>query len=369
MSPVALLYILLASPIFSENLYRHSYHANELPTSHFNNVEHLFRTSPFEESSIFGEDSTFSPEWFMPKTHDRRSIVRELFPESALFGEESSIYEPIHNVVLRNIKLIRKLAEVNPEMVNVVVDKLFRPESRLFAEKLFRDVEPESVLLSHKLIKKNLPVYLREKIARRIVKNLLASTSSRRSILSEVSPIESIFSTESSFEEPIMTKIIEKLIRRNVLSSEEPKVHHVAKALRRLVKNVLPFEHSEELYTRRHFTASPIKAIRHMLKSTESRKIRKAIKNAIRREVLSTSSFKPEGKFCYECVHDCSSPMSFNSNECRMCEEICGSHWESPLTSTTSSVFGAKNIYGKEKLTEKLIEKLIKKLSTEELLF
>jgi len=356
----------LASPIFSENLYRHSYHANELPTSHFTNVERLFRTSPFEESSIFGEESTFSPEWFLPKTHDRRSIVRELFPESALFGEESSIYEPtlMHNVVLRNIKLIRKLAEVNPEMINVVVDKLFRPESRLFVEKLFREVEPESVLLSHKLIKKNLPVYLREKIARRIVKNLLASTSSRRSILSEVSPIESIFSTESTFEEPIMTKIVEKLIRRNVLS-ESPKVHHVAKALRRLVKNVLPFEDSEELYSRRHYTASPIKTIRRLLKSTESRKIRKAIKNVLSKNVLSTSSVMPEGNFCYECMHECSFSTWSNSNECRMCEEMCGNHWESPLTSTTSSVFGAKNIYGKEKL----IKKLIKKLSTEELLF
>jgi len=367
MSPIALLYILLASPIFSENIYsRHHLGEELLPVSHYSlkNIERLFRTSPLE--SILSTSTT--PSWLRrSNVFGRRSIVNELYPESSIFDEVST-FEPImRHFTLRNVEVIRRLAETHPEMINVVIEKLLRPESRLWAEKLIRHVEPESLLFSHKLINK-LPVYLREKIVRRLVKSVLPWTAStRRSILSEVLPIEE----STLFESPIMTKVLsEKLIRRNVEKKIVKKI--VKKALRMIKKSVSPVHFNVESML--HSTFSPINKM-FFKSSTEKRILKKLVKKIVKNVLRHkrTAGYTPmpwSNKWSKVCMM-CNTCMYNWTPMCNMCESVCD-NWMTPSFTPefTTSYFG-KNVYGEKKIVKKLIKKLNKlnKLSTEELLF
>jgi len=382
MSPIALLYVLLASPIFSEHLYHEKF-----PITNFGKNDLLERltVSPFETS-------TSSPlNWLLrSKVFGRRSIISELFP-----SEEFSMFEStMPRNIRRNVEVIRRLAEVNPEMVEIAVEKLFRPESRLFVEKMLRTVEPESLLLVEKLIRKNVPTFIREKIVRRFVKDLIKSPfhASRRSILRELNPIEeSIFSTPYSAYSPMfdelnvepMNKIwIEKLLTR----SEVPEVV-LSKLVRKMIKKNIFSSPVEELLSTR--TSSKSWLLRHIKKAVKVNELKALLKALYNVERVSPSTWTvrrllekvafPESRmtrkvmksmnpksFCNMCMNMCMTPMTkytmtpytpTSMNMCMICEEVCPSWtWESP-----SSVYGKKHFSKKT-----LLKKLIKKLSKEE---
>jgi hypothetical protein len=309
----------------------YSRHFNsELPLTHYSKNFDRFFSTP-------SEYLTTSPSWFN-KVHSRRSIS-EIFPEESVF--ESIL--PLKHVSRRNVEIIRRLAVVHPEMINVVVEKMLRPESSSWVEKVLRNVEPET-LLSSKLIRKNLPVYLREKIVRRLVKSVLPYTSSRRSIVNEILPESSLLSTSTLFSEPIMSKImIKELIRRKVEKTVLPTLFHKKShklSVNKLVKSML--YKSEEKKVLRKYVKKVVKSVlRHNKKSVSPLS-------------WSTKSLSWSNKsFCMYCSNTCMynwTPM------CNMCNEMCSSNW-------TPSYFPTKNV------NVKLVKKLIKKLSTEELLF
>jgi len=359
MSPIALLYILLASPIFSENIYSRR-HLNEelLPVSHYSkNIDRLFRESPID--SIF---STSTPSWIRrSNVFGRRSIVSELYPESEMFDSESTFEPLMRHVSARNIEVIRRLAETHPEMINVVIEKLLRPESRVWAEDLIRNVNPESLVFGHKLIRKNLPVYLREKIVRRLVKSVLPWTAStRRSLLSEVSPIESTL-----FSEPRMTKfLVEKLIRRSVEKKLVKKVLRMIKKSHAVEDMLL---HSTAISPISMFKSSTEKRI---IKKIVKREVRKAVRKTVRKIVKNVLRNKRSTGF---------SPMPWSNNFCSMCTKTCMYTWTPMCTmcdsmcNTTPSwnteSWNTPSYFSKKHNEKKIIKKLIKKLSTEELYF
>jgi len=347
MSPIALFYILLASPIFSENLY----HSEKLPIFDRTNTglfERLFRTSPFEdiESTLYNPLYKTRSLW-SNKVHGHRSIVSELFPvEESLFTPYTSTFESpmyLNKVVRRNVEVIRRLAEVYPEMINVVVEKLFRPE-------MLRHVEPESIVYAHKLFR-NVPVYLREKIVRRFVKELLSTISKvhvpRRSIVSEMYPFE-----ESSFFTTPFTSSTYEPMFFNKLN----KVEKIEKLFKRMLKN-------------KFSTVSPIvellSTLRHEPRHFFEEELLSTPKTWSTRRLVNKLMKTPEvNSICMYCNNMCSySPMSYSNPMCNYCTEICPTwSWESPMSS--SKFFGKKS-FGKHS-EEKLIKKLIKKLSHEE---
>jgi hypothetical protein len=343
MSPVALLYILLASPIFSENLYSRR-HFNELPISHYSknfDLERLFHESPLD--TIL---STSTPSWIRrSNVFGRRSIVSEIFPEESIFGEEST-FSPLsmRHTSLRNIEVIRRLAVEHPEMLNVVIEKLiknFRPESLL-------SVEPESLIFGEKLIRK-LPVYLREKIVRRLIKKSVSPSwiSTRRSLIDEVIP---------TFESPIMTKVLsEKLIRRSV----EKKI--VKRVLRMIKKTVRSPYHVEEML----HTVSPVSmyhksSTKRIVKKIVKRIVKKLVKKALRHN-KRFGGYTPmpwSKNFNKFCMNFCSSTCMYNwTPMCNVCE-MCPNWTPMTPSSYTPSTYNTK-----------IVKKLIKKLSAEELLF
>jgi hypothetical protein len=416
MSPIALFYLLLAgSPMFhNEDFFggRRGY----------DNVESLFNTaSPYN-----WESSVFSPEWMHPEssifntesstrffnsllrkairnpwTSTRRSIVRELT------GVESPMWSNVYETesmlpIIRNIRNIRRIAEVNPIMIEKI---LTRPESRVAVEALLRHVEPETLLLVEKLIRKNIPTYIREKVARRVVKSLVRSTMEpRRSILSELYPTSeesSIFSNifespifESSSAvygaEPKMVKIlIEKLLRR----SEVPEVF-LSKIVRKIVKasirrhhSELPFEAllSTSVFGRRHHNVAKKVALKQIEKvaelkallshlrhesvvSTPSvwtiRRIVKLVRDiAAPEHVIVKSAMKKALRhgnvevFCNYCENVCESPRMSYSHICHVCHETCSEEMTTPFS------FSAVRM-NKERLVRKLVKSIVSKKSS-----
>jgi len=125
-----------------------------------------------------------------------------------MFNDKTESIRPI-------ARLISRVAKVNP----ILIEKILScPETSRFVKKVLRNVEPETLLFVAKMIR-NVPVNIREKVVRHVMKTLLTKSSvfGRRSIMSEMYPTEeSIFSTPFHAEKPI-----EKLFstRRNFETS------------------------------------------------------------------------------------------------------------------------------------------------------
>jgi len=254
MSPLALLYILFASSPLLNNWHHESTSPstwNAMPFEH-ESFEH------YTPSFWGAEESTYTPEhlnWLLRKavrsTEEERfptsirSIVAEMTGRRFFNNEEPRMFEQTESV-RPIVHLIRRIAEVNPIMIEKI---LSCPITRRFVEKVLRNVEPETLRMVEKMIRKNVPVNIREKVVRRVLKNLLTKSSSvfgRRSILSEMYPTESIFE-ESTFntrrhsEEPIR-RMIEKLFSTRRYSKEEP--------MRRMIEKLFS--------TRRHFNVESV---------------------------------------------------------------------------------------------------------------
>jgi len=281
MSPLALLYILFASSPLLNNWH----HESTFPST--------WNAMPFEHESFEHyspmEESTYTPEhlnWLLRKavrsTEEERfptsirSIVAEMTGRRFFNNEEPRMFEQTESV-RPIVHLIRRIAEVNPIMIEKI---LSCPITRRYVEKVLRNVEPETLRMVEKMIRKNVPVNIREKVVRRVLKNLLTKSSSvfgRRSILSEMYPTESIFE-ESTFntrrhhsEEPIR-RMIEKLFSTRRYSKEEPMRRMIEKlfSTRRHfnVESVLRREVSpvEELFnTRRHSSEEVEEPMRRMV--------------------------------------------------------------------------------------------------------
>jgi len=180
MSPLALLYIFFASsPVFNN-----------------------WNTESNYPSTWNTEESTFPSTWnTMPMEHE--------YEPSSFFGynEEPRMFNYEKTESVRPIvHLISRIAKVNP----ILIEKILScPETSRFVKKVLHNVEPETLLFAAKLISK-VPVNIREKVARHVLKNILTTKSSSvfgsRSIMSEMYPTEeSMFSTSNKFhaEEPI----------------------------------------------------------------------------------------------------------------------------------------------------------------------
>jgi len=252
MSPLSLIYLLMASPIFSGH-YETSTPFSSLPWnvpswSNWGFEPSSWNTLPYSswtpfESSTFGEHS-FEPmhlNWLLRKTLrtstlSPRSLLKEMTGRFDVF--EPTFSTPLNFVKI--VKVIRRLAETNP----IVLEKIVRcPEVRFFVSKMLRHVEPETLILVEKLIRENIPVAIREKITRRLIKNLIKSNVfeySPRSIMSELySPrfeSSSIFSHYSP-----MSKVIRRLVKSNVFGEKNILSHKFEKVsvLRKLIKKVL----------------------------------------------------------------------------------------------------------------------------------
>jgi len=211
MSPLALLYILFASsPVFN------SWNTESTYPSTWNTMpfEHEYESEGRYPSSFFGyneESTSFEPEhlnWLLRKAirptvnpTSIRSIIREMTgrrffnEEPRFFNEKTESMRPI-------VHLISRIAKVNP----ILIEKILScPETSRFV-KVLRNVEPETLLLVEKMIRKNVPVSIRVKVARHVLKSLLTKSSvfGHRSILSEMYPTEeSTFSTSDYETSPV----------------------------------------------------------------------------------------------------------------------------------------------------------------------
>jgi len=262
-----------------------------------------------------------------------------------------------------------------------------------------------------KMIRKNVPVNIREKVVRRVLKNLLTKSSvvGRRSILSEMYPTESIFSTSTRFhaEEPMIKNLIEKLLRR----SEVPEVV-LAKIIRKLIKSVNKVSPIEKLFssrryskeepltylieklfsTRRHFNVESLlekmsrrsilsemyptesifgehsyeskhfnvlskvlsKVIKSVVKTHEHKYLTKSVLKSIVKSVLRNAEVTPfvtrknVEELCYTCEAVCENVYSYSTkNVCRVCEKVC------PMTSTFASQY-EQPIFGRWNKLSKL---------------
>jgi len=356
MSPLALLYILFASSPLLNNWH----HESTFPST--------WNAMPFEHESFEhytpsfwgAEESTYTPEhlnWLLRKavrsTEERyptsiRSIIAEMTGRRSFFNEEPRMFESTESV-RPIVHLIRRIAEVNPIMIEKI---LSCPITRRYVEKVLRNVEPETLYMVEKMIRKNVPVNIREKVVRRVLKNLLTKSSvfgARRSILSEMYPTEeSIFSTRRS-EEVVLAKIIRKLIKN--------------------IKNVSPVE---ELFSTRHFNVESIfgeksykqeqilsKVLSKLIKSVahkthEHKSIKSVLKAVLRNaEVTPFSTRKNVEELCYKCEAVCESsslimsPVKSFNKICRVCEKVC------PMTSTFTSEY-EQPIFGRWSKLSKL---------------
>jgi len=370
MSPLALFYVLLAgSPMF---------HSSEWNWNNVDNVE------PSTWSSVFDFESTPSTfetrnNWFLRKAirntfSTRRSFLRELTgEESPLFSTVSPVFST--ESLLRNVAVISRIAHVNP----ILIEKLLtRPESHRFIEKVLRHVEPETLLVVEKLIKKNIPSYIREKIARRVIKSLIRSTSvmPRRSIVSELYPVdtmfapttfdfdfESIFSSPLFVEEPINKILAKKLFRHSEVSEVV-----LSKIVKKLVKKSIrrcPFLASiqiekvaelkslfHELKVESHLTTPSVWTVRRIVKTIrdivfpERIAMKKVMKKSLKLNKLSV--------FCNYCENVCesSTPYLKYSKICSTCTEVCHT--------STFPIFSSSKVLNKERLVKKLIKKVAK---------
>jgi hypothetical protein len=186
MSPLALMYILFASsPLF--NSWHHESTSpstwNTLPFEHESNEwNNLFNTEKhFNPSSIWTgaeESTTFEPstlnsllrkvirssEESRYPTSSVRSIIREMTGRRHFNVEEPSMFFGAeHNTesVMPLARLFKKIAKVNP----IVIEKVLScPVTRRAIEKVLRNVEPETLYMIEKVIRKNVPSYVVEKV-------------------------------------------------------------------------------------------------------------------------------------------------------------------------------------------------------------
>jgi len=402
MSPIALVYLLLAaSPLFTER-----YHEKSPFGSNYDN-ELEYSTSPFDWNTESSEWNTESSEetspfnWLSRRSSPRRSILKELFRGETPFDTE---YEstPIFESLFRNVK---------PWMVERLV-------------KLIRNVEPETMVVLKKLLRKNIfnaePESRIFDVIRRVVKESTRMHVPRRSILNELVRSEESYSPifESrrvNHVEKLMKKIVEKvirseeipesvkehIIRRIVKSSKhvspivellsamtsrksfgrfesEPifgRHHEVEKLVEKMLFN--KFEHRDEESTPSTWT------IRRMLENIWNVKpeakfeiLRTIVKKALRHEVEPEEVTKTLCNFCWtKCERS-----SYN-RVCKVCDEVCtpSSSWEHAdvkerifeflpyiMESMTEDkpwgkTFGKKHIYGEEKINK--VEKQLKKLT------
>jgi len=408
MSPLALFYLLLAgSPVFNtfENTnskeWMHPESSVFSPewlhpeSSIFNTESSIFNMLP-ESSTRF--NSLLRKAIRNPWTSTRRSIVRELTGVESPMWSSSNVFETESMLpIIRNIRNIRRIAEVNP----IIIEKILtRPESRVAVEALLRHVEPETLLLVEKLIRKNIPTYLREKVARRVVKSLIRSTMEpRRSILSELYPTSSMESSIFSniFESPVFEssvfgvepKIVKVLIEKLLRRSEVPEVV-LSKIVRKIVKSSirrhseLPFETlSTSVFGRRHHNVEKValkqiekvaelKALLSHLRhesvySTPSvwtiRRIVKLVRDiAAPEHVIVKSAMKKALRngnvevFCNYCEDVCESTTRMTySHICHVCHETC--------SEVTPFAYSSVHM-NKERLVRKLVKSIVSKKSS-----
>jgi len=273
MSPLALLYVLFASSPLLNNWHHESTSPstwNAMPFEH-ESFEH------YSPSANWGEEkNTFEPEhlnWLLRKAvrsteypTSIRSIIAEMTGRRFFNNEEPRMFETesmlLSPVVRKNVvHMIRRIAEVNPIMIEKI---LSCPITRKYVKKVVRNVEPETLYQIEKIVRKNFPTMIREKIARRVLKNLLTKSvfGERRSILSEMYPTESIFGESRHFnvEEP-MTKIIRKLIREVRNHREVSPVEELFSTRR--YESVSPVEELLSMITRRHESENLFSTRRH----------------------------------------------------------------------------------------------------------
>jgi len=411
MSPLALFYLMLAgSPVF--NTFENTYSKEWMhPESSVFSPEWMHSESSIfnnewmhPESSIFNTESSTRFNSLLrkairnPWTSTRRSIVRELTGVESPMWSSSNTFETESMLpIIRNIRNIRRIAEVNPIMIEKI---LTRPESRVAVEALLRHVEPETLLLVEKLIRKNIPTYLREKVARRVVKSLIRSTMEpRRSILSELYPTSSMESSIFSniFESPVFEssvfgvepKIVKVLIEKLLRRSEVPEVV-LSKIVRKIVKSSirrhseLPFETlSTSVFGRRHHNVEKValkqiekvaelKALLSHLRhesvySTPSvwtiRRIVKLVRDiAAPEHVIVKSAMKKALRngnvevFCNYCEDVCESTTRMTySHICHVCHETC--------SEITPFAYSSVHM-NKERLVRKLVKSIVSKKSS-----
>jgi len=242
-----------------------------------------------------------------------------------------------------------------------------------------------------KMIRKNVPVNIREKVVRRVLKNLLTKSSvfGRRSILSEMYPTEeSIFSTRrSEFPEVVLAKIIRKLIKTvNKVSPVEElfagrhyskfspieklfntRRHFNVESLlekmsrRSILSELYPTESifGEHSYESKHFNVlSKVlsKVIKSVVKTHEHKMLTKSILKSIVKSVLRNAEVTPfvtrknVEELCYKCEAVCENVYSYSystKNICRICEKVC------PMTSTFYSQY-EQPIFGRWNKLSKL---------------
>jgi len=235
MSPLSLIYLLMASPIFSTSNF-------ETPlSSTWTGVEpsswESWNTLPYSSYKSwtpewFGEHSSSFEHlnWMLRKSvMSPRSILREMTGRHCELSSEWNMFEsPLTMTspksLIKIVKVIRRLAETNP----IVLEKMIRcPEVRFFVSKMLRHVEPETLILVEKLIRENIPVVIREKVTRRLVKNLIKSSVFDRHDEYSYSPrfnFESHVFDRHHNVESWSPKVMSKIIRRLVKSDKHDNV-------------------------------------------------------------------------------------------------------------------------------------------------
>jgi len=366
MSPLSLLYLLMASPMFGSHFENvgeftpSSYMPNWTPES--SNWWWPSGSSPSwytPESSTFGFPETSNINWFLRKAirpssiFSRRSILRELTGHEDTFSTFStSNVEKINAKLL--VKIVNKLALINPITIEKIIT---RPESRLLISKVLRTAEPETLYLIERIVRKVVPRVHREKIERRLLKKIVRSTiftSPRSSILS------SVYSPRP--EKYIMKKWIKKALRNTPVnpmmlcnlcesvctgySYSTPYSYNLP--ICSMCSNMCPTTFSMRT-SRRH----------HSVKSVEKKLIKKVLRNVVRKEIIAKELLKtvvPSKKSLYSSLHS-------NVDICSICSTVCEptnfytTTRVSPICNTCNAVCSSPSYY-KVKTMNKLYSRL-----------
>jgi len=214
MSPLALFYLLLSSPVVFERSSSNRF-INE-PTIFNELVSRFSHSTPFTSS----EWTSFEPKY---TSILRKAISKSFVSERSVLGE---IYGSRHHS-----PIFSGVYTPEVEIMRHVLSSRVNPETRYLIKKVLRNVETVNPVLLHKVIRNLIHTirperFVVEKFVRRIVKNLKHNVPTR-SILSEIFPYTpytpyytpeefsfpvELFARRAAFKPTMMKKIIEKLV-------------------------------------------------------------------------------------------------------------------------------------------------------------
>jgi hypothetical protein len=330
MSPIALFYLLLASPAVFDHSNIFGRHESEL----FNRFETPF-SSEWTTSYEPRYTSVLNKAIFGGRFHSERSILGELF--GSRFSRPSifsKVYEPeveiMRHVLSSRVnpttrylikKVLRNIETVNPILISKVIRRLVKDLKHRPTSSILKEMYPYTPYTPYTPEEFSLP--LEALISRINVEPMILKKLIKNSVFGRKH-----FSTE---------KLIRKLIKRSIKHSSPLSMYSpsssvygysypIEKVIRKMIKRSI--KHSSPLSMYSSF--SPVypveKVIRKMIKRSAFEDVSPLTSTYSISKVLRRNVHKEEKivkVFCNYCMNSCMRTLYTATPVCEICNEVC----------------------------------------------